>query len=147
RSARPDEVERVTWGTAEKGQRVSAPDYVRATQTAHRIGRQMAAFHTRYDALLTPGLGMLPVELGWIDMMMEDVDEYWRRVFPFSPFTVWFNITGQPALMLPIGRTAGGFPVSVQLVAPYGSEAILFRLGAQLERARPWFDRRPAVAS
>jgi Asp-tRNA(Asn)/Glu-tRNA(Gln) amidotransferase A subunit family amidase len=147
RSARADEVERVTWGTAEKGQRVSAPDYVRATQTAHRLGRQMAAFHARYDVLLTPGLGMLPVELGWIDMMMDDVDEYWRRVFTFSPFTVWFNLTGQPALMLPFGRTASGFPVSVQLVAPYGSEATLFRLGAQLERARPWFDRKPALAS
>ena len=88
-----------------------------------------------------------PCKLGWIDMMMEDVDEYWRRVFTFSPFTVWFNLTGQPAMMLPLGRAEGGFPVAVQLVARYGDEATLFRLGAQLERARPWFDRKPPLVS
>jgi amidase len=77
--------------------------------------------------------------------MLDDVDEYWRRVFHFSPFTVWFNITGQPAMMLPLG-VAGDLPVAVQLVARYGDEATLFRLGAQLETARPWFDRRPAIA-
>jgi Asp-tRNA(Asn)/Glu-tRNA(Gln) amidotransferase A subunit family amidase len=147
RLPRPDEVERVTWGTAQKGERVSAADYVRATQAAHRLGRQMAAFHAKYHVLLTPGLAMLPVKLGWIDMMMEDVDEYWRRVFTFSPFTVWFNLTGQPAVTLPLGRAEGGFPVAVQLVTRYGDEATLFRLAAQLERARPWFEHRPAIAS
>jgi Asp-tRNA(Asn)/Glu-tRNA(Gln) amidotransferase A subunit family amidase len=147
RPPRPDEVERVTWGTAQKGERVSAADYVRATQAAHRLGRQMAAFHATYHVLLTPGLATLPVELGWIDMMMEDVDEYWRRVFTFSPFTVWFNLTGQPAVTLPLGRAGGGLPVAVQLAARYGDEATLFRLAAQLERARPWFDHRPAIAS
>jgi Asp-tRNA(Asn)/Glu-tRNA(Gln) amidotransferase A subunit family amidase len=145
RPARAGEVERVTWLTGQKGERISSADYVRATQTAHRLGRQMAAFHTRYDVLLTPGLATLPVPLGWIDMMMEDVDEYWRRVFAFSPFTVWFNITGQPAVMLPLG-TAGGLPVATQLVARFGDEAVLFRLAAQLERARPWFGRKPALA-
>ncbi len=147
RPPRPDEVERVTLGTARKGERVSAADYVRATQTAHRLGRQMAAFHASHDVLLTPGLGTLPPALGWIDMMMEDVDEYWRRVFTFSPFTVWFNITGQPAMMLPLGRTGDGFPVAVQLAGRHGDEATLFQLGAQLERARPWFDRKPPLVS
>ncbi len=147
RAAREGEVETVTWNTAKIGERTSSADYVRATQTAHRLGRQMAAFHARYDVLLTPGLGQLPVKLGWIDMMMDDVEEYWRRVFTFSPFTVWFNLTGQPAMMLPLGHTAGGLPVAVQLVARYGDEATLFRLGAQLEAARPWFARKPALAS
>ncbi len=147
RPPRPDEVERVTWATARKGEAVSGPDYVRATQAAHRLGRQMAAFHATYDVLLTPGLATLPVTLGWIDMMLDDVDEYWRRVFAFSPFTVWFNLTGQPALMLPLGAPVGGLPVAVQLVARYGDEATLFRLGAQLEAARPWFDRKPPIAA
>jgi amidase len=147
RPAREGEVETVTWNTAKLGERTSSADYVRATQTAHRLGRQMAAFHSRYDVLLTPGLGQLPVKLGWIDMMMDDVEEYWRRVFTFSPFTVWFNLTGQPAMMLPIGHAASGLPVAVQLVARYGDEATLFRLGAQLETARPWFARKPALAS
>jgi Asp-tRNA(Asn)/Glu-tRNA(Gln) amidotransferase A subunit family amidase len=146
RPARKGEVENATWGTAQRGERITAPDYVRATQAAHKLGRQMAAFHATYDVLLTPGLGTLPPNLGWIDMMLDDVDEYWRRVFHFSPFTVWFNITGQPAMMLPLGIAPGDMPVAVQLVARYGDEATLFRLAAQLETARPWFDRRPAIA-
>ena len=146
RAARQDEVEKVTWATGQMGQRVSGADYVRATQTAHRLGRQMAAFHERWDIVLTPGLAMLPPKLGWIDMMLDDVDEYWRRVFHFSPFTVWFNITGQPAMMLPLG-VAGDLPVATQLVARYGDEATLFRLASQLEAARPWFARTPAVAA
>jgi amidase len=144
RPPREGEVERVTLGTARLGERVTGADYVRATQTAHRLGRQMAAFHASHDVLLTPGLAMLPPALGWIDMMMDDVDEYWRRVFTFSPFTVWFNITGQPAMMLPLGHSANGLPIAVQLAARYGDEATIFRLAAQLEAARPWFSRKPA---
>jgi Asp-tRNA(Asn)/Glu-tRNA(Gln) amidotransferase A subunit family amidase len=147
RAARADEVETVTWATAKLGEKVTGADYVRATQAAHRLGRQMAAFHGDWDVLLTPGLATVPVKLGWIDMMMRDVDEYWRRVFTFSPFTVWFNLTGQPAMMLPLGRSPDGLPIAVQIVARYGDEATLFRLAAQLEAARPWFDRKPALAA
>ena len=147
RPAREGEVERITWLTAKMGEKISASEYVRATQTAHRLGRQMAAFHSEWDVLLTPGLASPAVKLGWLDMMMEDVEEYWRRVFAFSPFTVWFNLTGQPGLMLPLGQSPGGLPLAVQLVGRYGDEATLFCLGAQLESARPWFGRRPALAS
>jgi amidase len=147
RPARKGEVENATWGTAQMGEKIAAAAYVRATQTMHRLGRQMAAFHVGYDVLLTPGLGTLPPKLGWIDMMLADVDEYWRRVFTFSPFTVWFNLTGQPALMLPLGRTASGFPTAVQLAGRYGEEGTILALGAQLEKARPWFDKKPPIAS
>jgi amidase len=146
RAPRPDEIERVTYLTGQKGERLSGADYVRATQATHRLGRQMAAFHARWDVLLTPGLAMLPPKLGWIDMMLDDVDEYWRRVFAFSPFTVCFNLTGQPAVMLPLGASAEGLPVAVQCVARYGDEATLFRLAAQLEAARPWIGRAPSLA-
>jgi Asp-tRNA(Asn)/Glu-tRNA(Gln) amidotransferase A subunit family amidase len=152
RPPRRGEVENVTFDTAARGERITAPEYVKTTQTAHRLGRQMAAFHQRHDVLLTPGLATPgAVKLGWIDMMLDDVDEYWRRVFTFSPFTVWFNITGQPAIMLPIGQseTPGaprGLPLAVQLVGRFGDEATLFRLAAQLEAARPWIDRKPVLA-
>ena len=109
RPPRRGEVENVTFDTAARGEHIPAQDYVRATQAAHRLGRQMAAFHQGHDVLLTPGLATPgAVKLGWIDMMLEDVDEYWRRVFTFSPFTVWFNITGQPAIVLP--AEPGGRP-------------------------------------
>jgi amidase len=147
RPAREGEVERITWLTAKMGESISAPDYARATQAAHRLGRQMAAFHAQWDVLLTPGLSSPAVKLGWLDMMMDDLDEYWRRVFDFSPFTVWFNLTGQPALMLPLGQSASRLPLAVQLVGRFGDEATIIRLGAQLEAALPWFERRPALAS
>jgi Asp-tRNA(Asn)/Glu-tRNA(Gln) amidotransferase A subunit family amidase len=72
-------------------------------------------------------------------------------VFAFSPFTVWFNITGQPAVVLPVGQMEApgaprGLPLAVQLVARFGDEATLFRLASQIEAARPWFDRKPALA-
>jgi amidase len=146
RGPNADEVERITWLTARLGESVSGADYVRATQAAHRLGRQMAAFHSDWDVLLTPGLAEPPVKLGWLDMMMDDVHEYWRRVFAFSPFTVWFNQTGQPGLMLPMGQSADGLPVAVQLVGRYGDEATLFGLGGELEEAKPWFGRRAPVA-
>lgn len=144
-SAREGDVERITWLTAQRGEQIAAPDYVRATQTAHRLGRQMAVFHTDWDVLLTPGLASPAVKLGWLDMMLDDFDEYWQRVFAFSPFTVWFNLTGQPALMLPMAQSSAGLPLAVQCIARYGDEATLFRLGAQLEAARPWFGRKPAL--
>ena len=140
----PDDVETVTWAMGRLGEAVTAADYVRATQTAHRLGRDMAAFHAGYDVLLTPGLATAPVKLGWLDMMMDDVQEYWRRVFAFSPFTVWFNLTGQPAMVLPLGRSRQGLPVAVQVVARAGDEATIFSLAAQLEAARPWIGHVPA---
>jgi Asp-tRNA(Asn)/Glu-tRNA(Gln) amidotransferase A subunit family amidase len=141
---RPGELETVVARTVELARHIDAATLMSATQTAHRIGRQMAAFHETYDVLLTPGLGTLPPRLGWLDMMLDDLDEYWRRVFHFSPFTVWFNTTGQPAMMIPLGRNADGFPIAVQAVARFGDEASLFRLASQLEQARPWFPRKPS---
>ncbi len=137
------EVERVVAATAEKGLSVYGHDVFMAQARMHGMGRRMAAFHDACDVLLTPGLGHLPPKLGWIDMMLDDADEYWDRVAAFSPFTVWFNQTGQPAISLPVGQTDQGFPVSVHAVARYADEATLFRLSAQLEQAMPWADRRP----
>lgn len=137
------EVERVVAATAAKGETVTGYDVFLAQGRMHAAGRRMAAFHETHDILMTPGMGHMPPKLGWLDMMMEDADEYWDRVAAFSPFTVWFNLTGQPAISLPVGTTAEGFPVSVQAVGRYADEASLFRLSGQLELAMPWRDRRP----
>ena len=147
RTPRPGDLETVVADTAALAEGIDGATYMAAVHTAHRIGRQMAAFHEDWDVLLTPGLGTLPPRLGWLDMMMDDLEEYWRRVFAFSPFTVWFNLSGQPAMMIPLGETGSGFPVAVQAVARFGDEATLFRLAAQLEAARPWIGRRPALVT
>lgn len=137
------EIERVVALTAAKGEHVTGYDVFMAQARMHAAGRRMAAFHEEWDVLVTPGLGHMPPKLGWIDMMLDDADEYWDRVAAFSPFTVWFNETGQPAISLPVGQTESGFPLSVHAVTRFADEATLFRLSAQLERAMPWRDRRP----
>lgn len=147
RAPAPGEIENVTREMYERGLRVSGADYIKAVNTAHRLGRQMGAFHADFDVLLTPGLAGPAAKLGWLDMMLKDADEYWRRVFEFSPFTVWFNLTGQPALMLPLGTSSEGLPLGTQMVARFGDEATLFRLGAQLEAARPWVGRKPLLVT
>jgi len=137
------EVEKVVAATAAKGESVTGYDVFLAQGRMHGCGRRMAAFHDDWDVLLTPGLGHMPPKLGWLDMMMDDADEYWDRVAAFSPYTVWFNLTGAPAISLPTGQTEEGFPVSVQVVGRFADEATLFRLSGQLEEAMPWRDRRP----
>jgi Asp-tRNA(Asn)/Glu-tRNA(Gln) amidotransferase A subunit family amidase len=137
------EVERVVAATALRGEDITGYDVFMVQARMHAMARRMAAFHQTYDVLLTPGLGHMPPKLGWIDMMLDDSDEYWDRVAAFSPFTVWFNQTGQPAISLPTGQTTEGFPVSIQAVGRFADEATLFRLSAQLEQAMPWRDRRP----
>ena len=147
RAPAPGVLETVVANTAALAEGIDGAAYMAAVHTAHRIGRQMAAFHEDWDVLLTPGLGTLPPKLGWLDTMMEDLEEYWRRIFRFSPFTVWFNLTGQPAMMIPLGETENGFPVAVQAIARFGDEATLFRFASQLEAARPWIARRPALVA
>ena len=72
------------------------------------------------------GLAMLPAKLGWIDMTIDDVHEYWRRVFHFSPFTVLFNLTGQPAIVLPLARTLSP---SVKLTGDFDNAIASIRIG------------------
>ena len=140
----PGEVENVVAATAEKGEGVTGYDVFLVQARMHQAARRMAAYHEQHDVLLTPGLGHMPPKLGWLDMMMDNADEYWDRVAAFSPFTVWFNLTGQPAISLPVGTTEEGFPVSVQAVGRFADEATLFRLSGQLEAAMPWRKRKPA---
>ena len=85
------EVEKVVAATAEKGESITGYDVFLAQGRMHGCGRRMAAFHETCDVLMTPGLGHMPPKLGWLDMMMDDADEYWDRVAAFSPFTVWFK--------------------------------------------------------
>ena len=78
-------------------------------------------------------------------MMTTDPEAYAREVAYFTSFTALVNIAGNPAVSLPLHWTPDGLPVGVQLIGRYGEEATLLRLAAQLEQARPWFARRPAL--
>jgi amidase len=109
----------------------------------HGISREIALFFETYDMLLTPTLAEPPVELGVLDMMSEDLGAYTERLWRFTPFTYPFNVTGQPAMSVPLFWNDAGLPIGVHFVGRYGDEATLFRLAGELELAQPWADRRP----
>ena len=140
-----DELEAVTRLLVERGRQVSGAGLVDAVRTAHAVGRQARAFFEDHDVLVTPALGQVPPELGVFNANTDDFDAYVGAVIGFTPFTMTWNATGQPAISLPLSQTSTGFPIGVQFVARFGDEATLFRLAAQLEQAAPWADRRPAA--
>jgi amidase len=122
---------------------MSAADYARSIALVHRVGRQVARFFQRYDVLLTPTMCKPPHPLGVLDMSTRDADAYLTAVFASIGFTSLFNSSGNPAMTVPLAMSSAGLPLGVQFAAPFGDEATLFRLGSQLEAARPWADRRP----
>jgi Asp-tRNA(Asn)/Glu-tRNA(Gln) amidotransferase A subunit family amidase len=139
----PGGFERVTWSMVESADRSSAADYVQMLNRLHAISRRIQAFFTTYDMLLTPTLAEPPVKLGVLDMMSEDIAAYTARLWRYTPFTYPFNVTGQPAMSVPLSWNEAGLPIGVHFVGRYGDEATLFRIAAQLEEANPWADRRP----
>jgi len=139
------DVETVTGLWAEEGRRRSAADYAAAVLTVHRTGRQFGDFFRRYDVLLSPVVAAPPPALGVLNMMADNLDAYCKKLFDYVCFTPQFNFSGGPAASLPLHWTADGLPVGVQIGADFGNEAVLFRLASQVEKARPWIGRRPAL--
>ena len=141
----PGEFEKVTWSTFEAGAKASAAEYANAVLVVHRTGRMVGRFFERYDLLLTPTLPQPPEKLGKIEMNTDNPESYRRAIALFTAFTAPFNVSGNPAMSVPLHWTAEGLPIGVQFAARYGEEAVLFRLAAQLEQARPWLHRRPPL--
>jgi Asp-tRNA(Asn)/Glu-tRNA(Gln) amidotransferase A subunit family amidase len=146
RAAREDELEGVTRAFVAMGRAAKAPDYVAALDAIHAMGRQLAAFFESCDVWLSPTVSQLPVELGVLDMNAE-LARYGAAAGRFTPFTGLFNATGQPAMSVPLHVSPAGLPVGVQFAARFGDDALLLRLAAQLEAARPWAARRPALVA
>ena len=146
RPLRVDDVEAVTWRTVQAAESMSAADYADALLAIHLHGRRMAAFHERYDVLLSPTLGQVPVPLGPQRMSNPDGEQYTAALLRFTPFTNLLNMSGQPSMSVPLHWTPEGLPVGVMFSAAFGREDLLLRLAAQLEAARPWFDRVPPFA-
>jgi amidase len=127
------------------GATITALQYHAAVETAQAWSRRMCAWWAEgNDVLVTPTMGELPPPLGHLASDVETT-ELMGRMGGFAPYTGPFNVTGQPAISLPLHWSAGGLPVGVQFVGAYGREDVLFRLAGQLEQARPWADRRPPV--
>jgi len=140
------DVEPLTWALAEIGRERDSGRYLRAVGLHQAVTRAIAAWHeSGFDLLLTPTMAEPPVPLGTHDDSGPDPLAAFTRGVPQGAFTAIVNVTGQPAISLPLRWSADGLPVGVQLVAAYGREDLLIRVAAQLECARPWADRTPPV--
>jgi amidase len=143
RPIRDDEIEPRNAAYRRAGRELSAVAYLGSRAWFGMWARRMAVWWQDHDLLLTPTLGAPPPELGWFTAA--GPREEGARIASFIPYTAQFNMTGQPAVSLPLHWTPGGLPVGVQLVAAYGREDILIQVASQLEQAAPWHDRRPRV--
>ena len=155
-----------TLAMAAFGHATSAPDYVRGYQRWQGYSRALAEFHQQYDLWLTPTLALQPARIGasetpaWQQRMLKVilkvgaeklvmktglVEQMVKENLKYVPFTQLANVTGVPAMSVPLHWCKSGLPLGVQLVGDHGSEGMLFKLAAQLERARPWFNRMPEL--
>jgi amidase len=139
------DVEPLTWALAEAGRQVSAVQLLQAVGDAQRFSRAVAEWWEDFDLLVTPTLAAPPLPLGALDPPPDNPMLGFARAAEFVPFTPPFNVTGQPAISLPLHHNDQGLPIGVQLVAAYGREDLLLRVAAQLEQARPWAGRIPPV--
>jgi amidase len=147
RALTADDVEPVTWAQAELGRAVTADAYLEAVEALRAWSRRTARWWEPddgpgFDLLLTPTMARPPAPLG--EIRGDDAEGAIFAATPYAAFTVPFNVTGQPAMSVPL-HWADGLPIGVQLVAATGREDLLFRVAAQLEAARPWHDRHPPV--
>jgi amidase len=146
REATADDMEALSWALYQTCLGITSIDAVLAELQLHGFGRGIISFVAQYDALLTPGLAEAPLPLGTLDPMDEtDPMGTFRRSGAFTPFTAPFNVTGQPAIALPLYQREDGLPLAVQLVGQPAQEGALLALAAQLEEAHPWADRRPTL--
>jgi Asp-tRNA(Asn)/Glu-tRNA(Gln) amidotransferase A subunit family amidase len=148
------------------GRAFRGTDYVGAVERRHDHVRALARFFEGYDLLLTPTLAEPPVKIGALATprhleigarvllrlratrilhRLGVVDDIVDENLSWVPFTQLANITGRPAMSVPLYWTAGGLPLGAQFVGPLGSEGLLLRLAAQLEEARPWAQRRATL--
>jgi amidase len=166
RTARAEDFETSTWVAALLGKNVSATEFLQAMRTLELMTRNVGQFFQNFDVLLTPTFSEPPIKSGSLQLkgiqarvlpllgrlnagglieMVGGVDAAVEDMFDFCPYTHIFNITGQPAISLPLYWTKAGLPIGLQFAAKYADEATLLRLAGQLERARPWADRLPPV--
>jgi amidase len=128
----------------ERGARTSATQFALALAAMQGHARRALVALAPYDAVLTPTLAQLPAPVG---ALRDDGDPAadFEAQKAFTPFTAVWNVTGMPAVSLPLHWSAGGLPVGVMVAARPGEEALLLALAAQLEAARPWRDRHPPL--
>ena len=136
-----DQVEPLTRWLVETGRRIGARELAAALGWLTKYERRLIRQLSRFDAVLTPALAMTPRPIGWYDA--EDAMHNFGQQVQYTPFTSFVNVTGLPAIALPVHVTEAGLPMGVQLIGRPGGEDVLLAIGAQLERRLNWDQRHP----
>ena len=145
----PEKVEPLSWDLFQRGLQLPSTKYLGSQTRLTQISRELIGWWSDIDVLLTPGLGQRPVPIGTINPQNED--DPFSALIPdssdFTPYTAVWNVTGQPAISLPLLQGDDGLPTSIQLVGPPIGEELLLSLASQVEAEQPWADRRPELVS
>jgi amidase len=147
REPREELVEPLSWTIWRGVNEYGGLHYALAKLRLEGFSRALVGMWKDHDVLLTPALAERPLPIGEIDACSDEPWEDFRRSGRFTPFTAIFNVTGQPAISLPLFHGDDGLPIAVQLAGPPAGEETLLSLAAQLEAARPWADLRPELVS
>jgi amidase len=142
-----EDMEDSTWDWYQQALNTNAAQYLRAVEDAQRYSRAMENWYLDggYDALIMPTLAVPPVKIGAFNPDLNHPGQWLHDILNFVAFTYVYNLTGQPAMSVPLYNNANGLPIGVQFAGRFGDEAGLFRLASQLEVACPWADRRPPI--
>ena len=147
RAMTAEDFEIMTLASAKRAAELGALGYVAAELDAFRISRALAEFMASYDVFLAPTLCTPPLRIGEIDTMGPDISKIPEIIRRYMPATSMFNMSGQPAMSVPLAWNKAGLPLGMMFAARFGDEATLFRLAAQLEQARPWKDKVPPISA
>jgi amidase len=168
RAATPADVEYTTWALNLLGGSLSAGAFARAEHYMKSAARRIGDFFENYDVLLTPTMAVPPFPIGSLQppahertllkllgkmragnvlRLIGAIEKSADKIFDVIPYAPLFNVTGQPAMSVPLYWNAANLPIGVHFVGKYGDEATLFRLAGQLEEAQPWRDRRPPISA
>ena len=137
----------LTLASAHNAQKASATDYVAAQLAAFQISRALAEFLSGYDVFLCPTLCSQPLRLGELNSMSQDLSQIAPTLRRYMPGTAMFNMSGQPAMSVPLAWSKAGLPLGMMFAARFGDEATLLRLAAQLEQERPWKAKLPPICA
>ena len=142
-----DFVEPVNLSGYKFGEHLTGRDFADVEDSRNQVQRQFGVFFQDYDVLITPTQAVLPPELGTLTTFESGLEfnDWWLRCEAAHPYTGQFNITGNPAISLPLGQDPSGLPIGVQMVGRFAEEGTLLQLSAALEQAMPWTDRVPPV--
>ncbi|BDM64299.1 6-aminohexanoate-cyclic-dimer hydrolase [Shewanella sp. NFH-SH190041] len=144
RKAREDEFAPIVWGFMENAKKHTAQDVFAARTAYDQAGQSFDRFFQHYDLILAPVTAAPPPKIGELSLY-QPFDDFVSGVIKASPITSMFNMTGLPAMSVPLHWNADGLPIGIQFGAAYGNEALLLALAAQLESAAPWQNRRPTM--